>query len=391
MWRAKLGNAHVKHGTVVLVGQIEWPQFLYMGLALHRAGFQVVTVTDIDQPKELASWLRVITVGSLASAQFERALRELDAQADVRWILPLEEAAIEACHDALPDSPKLYPRIPLATRQLLEKKTAMGELATSVGVRAPQWMPVANAHDATTKAARMGFPLVLKGEAGHAGKTVVICQDQRELDDGLVRLAGQPLFLQTYIQGQNWGCGAFFVEGKACTMQAYEILDQLPAVTGPAARLRIAYPEELCEGLQRMGAALKWNGFLQADYMRTADGQFYFLELNPRAWGSMTAGGPGSMNSFKPLTQALQGQTVDVQPRIAAGWVGDTFPKPALSHADMGHALACLGTALRPSFWLSAPTWDLSVMRFFAKLSFWKWRNRQARAVATKSRGAKAH
>ncbi len=386
-----MGDQRTRAATVVLVGQIEWPQFLYLGLALHRAGFQVVTITDIDQPKELASWLRVITAGSLASAQFERALHELDAQADVHWILPLEEAAIDACHDALPHSNKLYPRIPLATRQLLQKKTAMGELAMSVGVRAPQWLPIADAHDATNKAAQMGFPLVLKGEAGHAGKTVVICQDQRELDEGLVRLAGQPLFLQTYIQGKNWGCGAFFVDGKAYTMQAYEILRQLPAVTGPPARLRITYPEELCEGLQRMGAALKWNGFLQADYMRSDDGQFHFLELNPRAWGSMTAGGRGSMNGFKPLIQALQGQAIEAQPRIAAGWVGDTFPKPALSHADLGNAMACLATALRPSFWLSAPTWDVSVMRFFAKLCFWKWRNRQAMAMAVKSRGAKAH
>lgn len=366
---------------VTLIGQMDWPQNLYLARALHEAGWDVHMLSDGRQPRELATWLKVHQVDFADEHALAAHVRRLEQDPNNRWILPLDEAGIFVCHDAAPESTKLVPKIKRADLDMLQKKSGMAAFARSLGVPTPEWECVHDIHHAFAVAERLGYPAVLKGEWGHAGNQVVICQDSADLRTGLKKLEGQRTLLQRHIRGASWACGGFFHRGALTHLHGYEIVQQQPVGSGPASFVRHEHPPEMVESLTKLGAALEWSGYMQADFIRDENGTFWFLEINPRPWGSMTAALAAGNPIFAPLVALLAGQTPSCGPQEAREWSACVFPKPVLGLAREHRGAEMLMTALKPSFWRGAPRTDLSLMLYFAKLMYWDWRRPNERAT----------
>lgn len=367
-------NAPLSRHGVVLIGQLDWPQNIYLAHTLHAAGLEVHFISDGPQPRELASWLKITPVAAHCPTQMAQQLARLDADPGIGWILPLDERAIAQSHDALPHSDKLYPRLNASQHAVLATKSAMSRFAASVGVRVPRSVHFAGAAEGLRLAESFGYPVVLKGEAGHAGSQVAICRHADELQAALHRMGDLPCFLQQHVAGRNWACGGFFVRGEPARLQAYEIITQQPVESGPASVIRHVWPNEMIEALMRLAKALSWNGYLQADFIRCAQGDFHFLEINPRPWGSMTAALAAGNDIFEPMVDTLLGRLPEQKLDHASGWSGFIFPKPLMGYARDKQIVPILKTVFSPSFWRSAPATDPSILRYFLKQIYWEWR-----------------
>lgn len=364
---------HQHTHNVVLIGQLDWPQNIYLAKALHDGGFQVRMLSDGVQPKDLAHWLTVESMDLGDTAALSARIRELAEDPATGWILPLDEDAIHASHLAAADSGKLFPNIPADQRDMLQQKSAMGEFAQSVGVPTPTTVRITHDAEALKLAAQMGFPIVLKGETGFAGNTVAVCDDMPALEAALQRLARHNKLLQQHVAGVNWGCGGFFVDGELIRVHAYEIVEQTPPRCGPASKVRHASEPDLICAMSALGRALHWQGFMQADFIRDANGTFWFLEINPRPWGSMTAAVAAGNDLFAPLVDVLHGIQPQAVPQPGTEWCGTVFPKPLLSQARQRQWARVAMTLMSPRYWRSAPPTDWRTFKYFLKLAYWAW------------------
>lgn len=250
----------------------------------------------------------------------------------------------------------------------------MGAFAASLGVNVPEWQPVQSKEQALSQAAEWGYPVVLKGEAGSAGNEVVICHEAAALTSALTWLSGHTVFLQRHVRGANWGCGAFFHKGQITHVHCYEILKQQPAGVGAACLVRHDLEPAAVSAVADMGAALQWTGYFQCDFIRDDAGAFWFLEINPRPWGSMTAALASGIPIFQPLIDTLSGRTPVPDIVDNRGWTGGVFPKPLPHMAVMGEWFSMAMTVLSPSFWRGFPRTHRSLLTYFAKVTYWNAR-----------------
>ncbi|MEY4753446.1 MAG: hypothetical protein RJA44_1121 [Pseudomonadota bacterium] len=359
--------------TILLLGQIDWPENICLARALHDAGWSVEFVTTEGGAAALSRWLHLRQVDAFNSSTMQKLLAETSHRSDVAWILPLDETTIQLCNELAPDDTRLLPRIPAEQRLMLENKSSMSAYAASLGINIPEMMQVDEEQPLLDQASRIGYPLVLKAEVGGGGENVALCADEAALVAAQTRVPPPQRILQRMIQGRPWKAGGFYIDGQPVMRQSFEVIVQAPARTGPPAYVRNDSPTELVESLDRMAASLKWTGYFQIDMIREADGRFYFLEINPRPWSAMIAALPAGTPIFAPLCDYLAGRTAQVNLQQQDGWEGYVFPRPVSVQARELNHWGILRTLCTPAFWRSAPALDRHSLIYMAKHIYWDW------------------
>jgi len=341
--------------TVVLVGNADWPQNIYLAAAVLNSGFRVEFISCGEAPPESLKWLHVRSVENFESDGFADLLCGDEKNEQVKWIIPIAEDAICAVRALLPQSAKVFPQLSNENAAMLASKQSMRVFAKSLGIPVPQEFETNSLSEAKLLAGALGFPCVLKGQGGSGGSQVAVCINEHQLDAGWAKLQRETLYLQQFIDGTPWAAGGFFVKGQPARVHLYEILTQSPLGVGPATRIRHDSPRALKESLFKIALEMKWTGYLQVDFIRGADDQFYFLEINPRPWGSMTAANVSGADIFAPLMDLLRGRTPVADLKNGDGWSGYVFPKPLLDQVFNGKFRAAMFTMFSPKFWRSVP------------------------------------
>ncbi|HEX5373605.1 MAG TPA: urea carboxylase, partial [Aquabacterium sp.] len=156
---------------------------------------------------------------------------------------------------------------------------------------------LADAADARTQAARIGYPVMLKSTAGGGGIGMRLVRNEAELDaayEAVARLAqanfkDAGLFLEKFVERarhievQLFGNGQGQVVAlgeRDCSAQRrnQKVIEETPAPgLAPATR------QALLEAAVRLGEAVSYRSAGTVEYVLDADtGAFYFLEVNTR-------------------------------------------------------------------------------------------------------------
>jgi predicted ATP-grasp superfamily ATP-dependent carboligase len=147
-----------------------------------------------------------------------------------------------------------------------------------------------------------------------------------------------------------------------------------PPRTGPSVRLRTVDDAELVAAALAVFRALRWSGLASADFIRDVEGRFYFLEVNPRPWGSIAAAEAAGVDLFTPLAQLLTGGTPAPQLACRAGTSSTLFPQHMQALAA-GGTLGSLGRALADvSAWRAAPWHRPGLVLHLLRWPWWQWR-----------------
>ena len=243
-------------------------------------------------------------------------------------------------------------------------KRQMSYLARDAGVAIPDQVDRARESDIDEAIRRLGLPIVIKGAVGRGGRTTFIAASSAQARDAIRRVErrGTERFAQRYVPGPTFLVGGVFHEGLPLRLYAGEKRLQLPPRTGPAAVLISRDDPALVQSATRVFRAARLSGLASADFVRDPAGQFHFLELNPRPWGSIAAARDAGVDLFTPLIQLWQGIVPPADLRFRTGVRTAVFPLAALSRAAWASGDAWRSIAGVSSAALAHPalTWHLA-------------------------------
>jgi hypothetical protein len=228
-------------------------------------------------------------------------------------------------------------------------KPSMSALAEASGVDVPDQIDGVSAANIDETIRELGLPIVIKGAVGRGGQTTFIASSAAEARDALRRIEkrGTQAFAQQYIDGRTFLVGGVFHRGTPLRLYAGEKRIQFPRRIGPAAVLLSCHEDGLLQSATRVFGAARLTGIGSADFIRGPDGRFYFLELNPRPWGSIGAARDAGVDLFEPLVKLWRGESPGPRLGFAAGVRSPVVPiaLASLEAWAAGDAWRALGTA----------------------------------------------
>lgn len=266
----------------------------------------------------------------------------------VDHVLPVTEPLQRAIWQEAPSWEELVrPATSDWQRSLLIDKGRLSAHVRARGVSIPDQQLLSRWTDVCDACGRFGLPSVIKGVGGRGGcSTLIVDTASAALDAWrMLEARGERCIAQRFIDGQTYLVGGLWNGGRAVRRYGGRKVRQYPSLTGPGALLRSELDDSLWRAATTVFASLEWTGLASADFIRDASGQYHFLEVNPRPWGSIAAAAAANVDLWSPYVSMLMGDA----------------PSPDLRHTD-GVECAVLPLFLltmRPHAWRR----DLSLIR----------------------------
>ncbi len=176
--------------------------------------------------------------------------------------------------------------------EMLDQKDKLYAYCVKQGINVPQ---------SYFTAEEAQFPLVVKPATGSSANGVEYIHTKAELEECLLKRAGEKLVMQEYVAGIGCGYSGFAIRGKIVTGYGHLRLAEYPASGGSSVwRTSIEAPQ--MQGMAEiLIERLNWSGFFMVEFRKTDDGRFYLIEANPRIWGSIHQGLASGINYFSGL------------------------------------------------------------------------------------------
>lgn len=277
----------------ILVVDVGWAHTLRLADDIASCGIKVYLLSNENYS---IYWLpKNIIVLPPCSTSSEHVVTSIDIavkQLSPALILPVSEETLYCIWKASPDwSPLVWPAIDKDQKPLYLSKYLLSKYVQEYGVVIPKSYLLYNFSIDTITAIvdEVGLPVVVKGVCGVAGSQVRIAETYDAVTMAILEIhtnTGQYPALQQCISGKTYLFGGLFDQGRPVCMVCAEKLEMDPPRTGPAILLSNCVEPKLLELGTAVFSALKFTGIASADFIRDKDGEFYFLEVNPRPWGS---------------------------------------------------------------------------------------------------------
>ncbi|MDZ4771821.1 MAG: acetyl-CoA carboxylase biotin carboxylase subunit [Planctomycetota bacterium] len=208
---------------------------------------------------------------------------------------------------------------------------------------------LADVDEALTVAARVGYPLILKADAGGGGRGMRLCTDDASLRSGYASATAEAtaafgngaLYCESYLTGgrhievqvlgDRFGRAVHLFERECSVQRNHQKLIE----ESPSPALTQDQREELGARAATAAASIGYAGAGTVEFLRAADGRIFFMEMNTR------------LQVEHPVTELVTGLDI----------VGEQFAIAAnrplrLSQMDVrvrGHAIECRINAEDPS------------------------------------------
>ena len=212
--------------------------------------------------------------------------------------------------------------------------------------------PISSAEVASSLADEIGYPVIIKAAAGGGGIGMQIVQKADEFESALKlcqsraksAFGDERVFVEKYIQGaqhvefQVLGDGkkAIHFGERFCSIQRrhQKLVEEGPWLTDEK---RAEIGDLVCKGAESVG----YKGLATFEFLRDANGDFYFLEVNPRVQVEHT------------VTELITGYNlVELGIRVAQG---EALPLKQEDIDWRGHAIQCRLNAEDPREFVPSP------------------------------------
>jgi len=201
----------------------------------------------------------------------------------IRTILPTYASLKQKVALSIPD--------PTIVNKVLDKEYALSA-ADRCGIRIPRTFSITNVDDLLARRQELGFPLIAKpSNAGRASSFKTVYFDSFE--DLSSILDREPAFgagtiFQELIHGEGVGVSTVMYRGAPLALFQHKRIHEWPASGGVAVFMESEpIDTDLAQSAVRLLQAISWEGPAMVEFRRTQTGDYVFLEVNGRFWGSL--------------------------------------------------------------------------------------------------------
>lgn len=254
----------------------------YNSLALGKYSRYCNDFTLVSHPKQ-------------APEKFISSIIKLVEQKQIDFVLPVGFYA----HKVLIENSTLFNKrvkFCLPSQQSFENATSKiktAELAQKVKVNVPKTIVITDVKE-LDQLSGLKYPVVIKAAKEIGGRMVEYAENHAELLDKFKYLVHKfnlspqdyPI-IQEYIKGEGVGFFALYSNGVCQHYFMHERIREFPVSGGRSVCARSFYDERLFEEGKKILDALNWNGSAMVEFKRTAENEYYLLEVNPKLWGSI--------------------------------------------------------------------------------------------------------
>ena len=237
----------------------------------------------------------------------------------------------------------------------IEARKAMEAAGLSVAKGSDE--AIEDAEIASQLAIEIGYPVIIKAAAGGGGIGMQIVHKESEFDSALnlcqsrakSAFGDHRVFVEKYIEGAQHiefqvladGESAIHFGERFCSIQRrhQKLLEEGPWLSD---EVRAEIGSKVCEGARAVG----YRGLATFEFLRDKNGEFFFLEVNPRVQVEHT------------ITEMITGvDLVKLGIQIAAG---QSLPITQEEIEFSGHAIQCRLNAEDPTNFVPSPgkLWD---------------------------------
>ena len=205
-------------------------------------------------------------------------------------------------------------------------KNAFLRRALDAGIAAPPFEICFSLAAARAAAARIGYPVVLKEPAGHAGLTTYRVDSDAELQQ---TFRGDEMLVQRFVGGRIGSTDVLYDRGRAlCWMSSYGG-DCAPHDFSPRCSRKLTASPALDAIVEQVGRLTGFRGLVGIDWIEDErTGEFLVLEMNPNPEGGYAATA-ATENAFAAALHAMATRDEAYQPRAVTpepGWI-PIFPE----------------------------------------------------------------
>lgn len=295
------GQSWRREAPPVFVTDSEERSSLGVLRGLARAGYRVVAIgSERFAP---ARWSRLRTAGHRLPApgddpeRFVAGLAGLAGAEGCLTILPGSDAALVALserREALAPAVRLGLPPHEDVLRVLDKRALFAQ-APAAGLLAPETVPCDGADAAVAAAAAMGYPVVVKpwrslvdsgGRLAHRPSRLAPDEDSVR---GLIAGFGGRGLVQRVVRGNPVSCSGTLAGGELLGFAMSRYLRTWPPEGGNvAAAESVVPPDGVAGAVGRLVGGLGWQGIFELELMEDAGGGLTAIDLNPRAFGSIS-------------------------------------------------------------------------------------------------------
>jgi hypothetical protein len=243
---------------------------------------------------------------------------------------------------------RCLPNVAPAIRPLLLDRALLLEKAAEWGVTVPESTPLTSPDDCRA-AAEARLPLMVKAGQSVASSGVALCRTAEEVLRTFGEFSGRgaSVSAQRFYVGPTYLAGALFVHGEAVHFYAGEMMAISPQ-SGYSLAVRSAAEPHLSALLQAAETVcknLEWTGLAAFDFVLDQDGQFQFVDFNPRLWGSAAATLRTGVDLFDGIDRWIRCGDAGPRSQSVPGISQRVFPKYTAEQPGIWRRLAALRDA----------------------------------------------
>ena len=267
-----------------------------------------------------------------------------------------------------------------ADLKIMLSKHAVLKRVADARVPIPRTIMPADASEVLNAGRDIGFPLLIKGDRGEGSQQVRLVVESAELQEEYERVAAMDKSrkvlpaLQEFIAGPKYTVAGLFEKGRPLRVIAYLAELIYPPTVGPTIKGITENPADLLDISFQAFDALRFTGLGNLEFIRDErDGQFKFLEINPRVWGNVGFAEHVGVDLYTPYRQLAEGVSVKPDLRFKTGvryrrWLNDLRLVVRRPGRVFGFVRDCLNPGIHSDFCWSDLGATLPVGYFLKRL-----------------------
>ncbi len=279
-----------------MVTDTHWRTSYYVTKSLARRGIKVIGLkSDASRYDKSKYYHTIISVASPETDQEAWLSSVEETGSGKEYLIPISVETIQlvAKHSARLEAKFILPPTDLEKIAMATDKLRSIELMAGIGIPIPATYVPNSLQEAEDIFQRLPLPVVIK-----LRKEQNIPPEKRygiaeSLEDCLALYrtlsSRQPRpIIQQYVQGQGMGISILANQGKILAKFSHQRLREQKPTGGPSTYCTAIDSRTLEEFAVKFAEWTGWNGVAMLEFkFNRAENQYYFMEINPRFWGSI--------------------------------------------------------------------------------------------------------